>query len=318
MRMTATALIFILALLLIVAAYLSHSLVILHRVAVVDVVEGQADVLTGGRGKPVALRTGRLVREGDVVRTGPRSAVELRWVRWVGGMRVRLGENTSFKVKKAIVNQSTKDEESRLWVDRGSIWVRLRKVLRARSKFEVETPTVVAAVRGTTFGVTVEADGTTHIEVYEGQVEALGAGGVAASLTSGSATSVARRQRATSIRPLSAAERKRWRSLASIVGPFLDVSQPQDGVAVAGDALVVEGRAEPGAKVTVNGAAVALGGEGEFATSVRLAPGQATITVRAGDEDGRQTVVTRSLAVASAPSGRPEGAEAHQSVPASP
>ncbi|NIR01091.1 MAG: hypothetical protein GTN78_12970, partial [Gemmatimonadales bacterium] len=62
-----TLFIFGFALLTIFFVYLANSLAIVHRVAVVDVVTGEAGVRVHGRGDPVPLEEGKLVRAGDVV-----------------------------------------------------------------------------------------------------------------------------------------------------------------------------------------------------------------------------------------------------------
>jgi hypothetical protein len=304
MRMTAMALIFLFGLVAIFAAYLSHSLVILQRYAVVDAVQGTADLLVHGRGKPVPLQVGRLVRAGDVVRTGRNSSVELRWVRWVGGMRIKIGPETRFTVKKATVNRSTKEEESRLRVDLGRIWVRLRQALRGRSKFEVETPTVVAAVRGTVFSVLVDAAGASRVQVYEGQVSIKGASGAAATLSAASETTVSAEQRALETRPLTPAQLEQWQDETSIVGPFLEVSRPTDGERLAGDSVPVAGRTEPGVVVLADGHKLEVSESGEFSSQVALKPGAAALTITARDAAGRQSTVRRALSAVSPVSAR--------------
>ena len=127
MRQAAMLIIFLFALALVFGVYLSHSLVIVQRLAVVDVAQGKAEVLVHGRGDPTPLQVGKLVRAGDIVRTGPKSSVELRWVRWAGGMRVKIGENTRFRVIRSLLNRRTDETRARLGVDLGKIWVRLRQ-----------------------------------------------------------------------------------------------------------------------------------------------------------------------------------------------
>jgi len=295
MRMTATAFIFLFALLMIIAGYLSHTLVIVQRYVVVDVAQGQAEVLVHGRGKPVALKEGELVRVGDVIRTGPDSTVELRWMKWAGGMRIKIGPNTWFTVRRANENRSTKEEESRVRVEEGQIWVRLRRALRGRSKFEVETPTVVAAVRGTIFSVAVGEDGQSRLEVYEGTVRVTGLKGGTAILTGGSTTTVTKGQPATDSRPLSAHDLMQWQAQPAMVGPFLMVKSPGEGEEIEGSAARVEGRTEPSTTVLVAGREVSVADDGSFLTQAELRPGLNTLDVTARDRDGRETTVTRTV-----------------------
>lgn len=295
MRMTATALIFLFGLLAIIAGYLSHSLVILQRVVYVDRVVGRAEVFVHGRGAPVPLQAGKLVREGDVVRTGPDSSVELRWLKWAGGMRTKIGPQTRFRVKRAVVNRSTKDEESRLRVDIGKVWVRLRKALRGRSKFEVETPTVVAAVRGTVFSVSVGPGGVSEVEVYEGRVAVEGPRGAAATLGRGSQTTAGKGQRTLQIHPMTPEDLAQWTAESCIIGPFLEVSAPAEGEAVEGDSVSVVGRAEPEVRVLVNDQQAKVSTTGEFSAEARLEPEANTVTVTARDDAGRETTIIRGV-----------------------
>lgn len=292
MRQAAVALIFMFALLIIFAVYLSYSLAIVQRVAIVDAVEGNAQLLVHGEGDPKPVEEGRLVRTGDVLITGPDSSVELRWMRWAGGMRITVGENSRFKVIKSIVNRSKDVEESRLRLDVGRIWVRLRQALTGRSKFEVETPTIVAAVRGTIFSVEVAEDGSSRVEVYEGTVAVSAEGGAAATLTSGSQVGLQPGQEETEIRPLTLDELGDWESRDSMLGPFLAIASPSDGLATSDPSVLVAGRTEPGVQVFVNGREAAVAEDGEFSHSVPLNEEATPLAVLARDAEGRETVAS--------------------------
>ncbi len=300
MRRSATVLIFGFALLMIFLAYMMHTMTIVQRLAVVDVVDGQAEVLVHGEGDAIPLEEGKLVRAGDLIRTGPGSYVELRWMRWAGGMRIRVEPNTRFWVTRSILNKSTDEEESRLRIDLGKVWLRLREALTGKSKFEVETPTVVAAVRGTVFSVAVADDGTSHVEVLEGEVEIAGRDGAATRLTSGSCTEIAPGQQALETQPLSAGQLAAWEQQASMVGPFLRVDLPVDGVLIEKGSCAVAGRAEPGAQVFVNGGKVELSKDGEFSAEVPLEAGLNIIVVTARDPDNREATILRTVPRAAA------------------
>ncbi len=295
MRTAGLGIVFGFALLLITGVYLANTLAIMERVAIIDHVEGSPELLVHGKGTPARVQQGKLVRAGDIIRTGPNDTVDLRWARWVGGMRIKVGPNSRFLIKKATMNRSTKEEESRLRLDAGTIWVRLRDALRPNSKFEVETPTVVAAVRGTIFRVTVDKGGVSRVEVYAGTVDVRGEGGARATLTAGSESEVSATQKGARSEPLSESHRREWRSQDGIVGPLLQITEPQDGTAAA-HSVVVKGRAEPGAAVAVNGEAVAVDAEkGTFSHTVSLQSGKNTITVRAQDTRGGETQLVRTV-----------------------
>jgi hypothetical protein len=293
MRTAGLAMVFGFALMLITAVYLGQTLVIVQRIAMVDRVQGGPVVYVHGKGRPVRLQEGRLVRARDVIETTAGESVELRWMRWVGGMRVKVGPESRLLIKKAIVNTSSKAEESRLRLDRGNVWIRLRERLRGKSKFEVETPTVVAAVRGTIFHVAVAEDGTSQVDVYEGTVALTGQAGAAATLTSGSEAVVKRGQRGATSQPLSPACERAWQAQDTLIGPFLEVTAPQDGAAVTQETTTVRGRAERGAVVLVNGAAATVDEKGQFQEVVPLKAGVNAVTVIARDGSGHE--VKRAL-----------------------
>ncbi|MCA9386012.1 FecR domain-containing protein [Candidatus Dojkabacteria bacterium] len=52
----------------------------------------------------------------------------------------------------------------------GNTWHRVKKIVRAESRYIVETPTTLAAVRGTKFGVYTGEDGDTSVYVIDGNV----------------------------------------------------------------------------------------------------------------------------------------------------
>ena len=294
-RQAATALVFVFALLMIFAVYMLSSMAIIQRYAVLDVVEGSAQVLVHGEGEPAPCKVGELVRVGDVLQTGPDSSVELRWMRWAGGMRLKVGPESRFTIVRAIFNSSDEREESRLRLDRGRIWIRLRKALSGRSKFEVETPTVVAAVRGTVFGVVVAEDGTSTVEVYDGHVTVAGVDGATATVTGGGHTTVRRQQRGCQTFPMDRARLAQWEARRSIVGPFVLVTSPGEGVSSHGESIRVTGRTEPGVDVFVNGASVEISSKGGFSQEMPLAEGLNVIVVTARDRQGRETVITRTV-----------------------
>ena len=292
MRQSAVAMIFMFALLIIFAVYLSYSLAIIQRVAIVDTVEGNAQLLVHGEGDPQPVEEGRLVRAGDVLITGPGASVELRWMRWAGGMRITVGENSRFKVIKSIVNRSKGVEESRLRLDVGRIWMRLRQALTGRSKFEVETPTIGAAVRGTIFSVEVAEDGSSRVEVYEGTVDVAAEGGAAATLTSGSQVGLELGQEETEIRPLTLDELSDWETRDSMIGPFLAIASPPDGLKTSDPSVSVTGRTEPGVQVLINGQEAIVAEDGEFSHSVPLNEEATLLVVLARDAEGRETAAS--------------------------
>jgi hypothetical protein len=295
MRQAATLFIFGLLLLIIFFIFLSHSLAIVQRVAVVDTVSGKAEVLRDGTGEPAALEAGKLVHAGDVIHTGADGAVELRWARWAGGMRIKVGPNTKFTVKRAVRDRTKETEESVLRLEEGTMWVRLRKALTGKSKFEVETPTAVAAVRGTIFQVTVDPAGETRVSVWEGTVAVKPSGGGAVNVAEGTAVTAGE---AVGGQPqaLDEAEQEECLAQISVIGPYLEVREPEEGSEATGE-VKVTGRTEPDTTLTVNEKPITVTGEGAFKAAVQFEPGPQVVTVKALAPDGSETTVMRQVTV---------------------
>jgi hypothetical protein len=77
--------------------------------------------------------------------------------------------------------------------------------------------------------------------------------------------------------------------------PTLDVIGPVNGATVDGPNVVVQGKAEVGATVTVNGRTVVPGQDGSFSETFTPATGPVAITVVARDRAGNETTVKSNV-----------------------
>ena len=119
--------------------------------------------------------------EGDRVTTGDDSSADISLD---GGSLIHLEANTDFTIEKTARSQSS------FSLAFGSILAKIQKL--GSQSLTVRTPSAVAAVRGTEFGVDAAADQQTHVGVFdEGRVEVKGATG-AETLTPNQETSVAK------------------------------------------------------------------------------------------------------------------------------
>ncbi len=78
--------------------------------------------------------------------------------------------------------------------------------------------------------------------------------------------------------------------------PTLTIARPQAGSVVDAQNVVVQGKTEAGATVTVNGRTVALAPDGTFADSFTATPGALTLTVVSRDRAGNETTERVSVA----------------------
>ncbi|MGQ9461794.1 MAG: FecR family protein [Candidatus Fervidibacter sp.] len=122
-----------------------------------------------GRKQPVErpLKAGSLVLAGTLVKTGRDSFVVLHWVDEV---EMRIGPETQLKVTRSSYNKATKALDALFRLNLGAVFVNLKRKLPSRSRLELETPAITAAVRGTAYKATVSPNGMTTLEVKKGTV----------------------------------------------------------------------------------------------------------------------------------------------------
>ncbi len=102
---------------------------------------------------------------GDTVKTGVESRLELK----TGdeGFVMRIDENTELE----LTPQSLENPGTRAKARGGRVWTNVRQMAANRNNLTIETPTVLAAVRGTVFRIDVPDLNNTLLRVYEGKVE---------------------------------------------------------------------------------------------------------------------------------------------------
>jgi len=109
----------------------------------------------------------RAVQVGDLIRTGDLSSVTLVFF---DGSRTSLGANTRITVAQLSAQRDGSSQVIVLDQWLGQTLNRVERLLDPASRFEIETPTAVTAVRGTEFMVQVDDDGATQVTVAEGIV----------------------------------------------------------------------------------------------------------------------------------------------------
>jgi hypothetical protein len=132
-----------------------------------DQVVGSVDVLPTGSDAWRPASAGERVPEGSRIRTGPRSAAALVFF---DGSTTELKAETEVTV---IEMSSPRGNDRVILLEQalGQTYSRVQRSPDHESRFEIETPTTLVAVRGTEFSTAVEMDGTTHVAVTEGTVE---------------------------------------------------------------------------------------------------------------------------------------------------
>ncbi len=129
----------------------------------------QGVVVVGDGQQTRAARTGdRLRGVGATLSTGQRSAVVLQVDTAIG--TVQVAENTEFRIGRLqkFANQS---RLTTIEVLRGQVRLQLRRFTSPLSRFEIATPSGIAAVRGTEFGVDVDPKERMTVATETGQVD---------------------------------------------------------------------------------------------------------------------------------------------------
>jgi len=270
----------------------AQTMAMVEILAVIDERAGAVHVMRGDAARSATL--GMLVRSGERVRTGADGRVGIHWA---DGSRAELGPDSELVIQRCCLNKFRHTRTSHFRLNLGQVWIRIHGMLQPGSKFEVETPTIVAAVRGTIFGLRVAQDGTTRLEVYRGSVDIID-NGISQSIESGAkgkAAVVGRRR--FEVQALSDADAQRWREKWDIVGPLVEISEPAQDSTTSVALAPVRGCTETAAAVTVNGERVRVNPRGVFRTRARLTTGSNVITIVATMGELR-TILVRKVTYA--------------------
>ncbi|MGD1908583.1 MAG: FecR domain-containing protein [Leptolyngbyaceae cyanobacterium] len=115
-----------------------------------------------------AQRGDRLNQSGHGIYTGSRASTVLNIDSGIG--TVSVAENTRFSVRRlAILSDGAR--VTVLSVTQGQARIQARPFTNPNTRLELHTPSGVAAVRGTEFGVNVAGDGKSTVGTLEGSVE---------------------------------------------------------------------------------------------------------------------------------------------------
>ena len=107
-----------------------------------------------------------ILLEGDTVKTDGQGEAEISFA---DGSVLRLSPKTEIQINQASL-KSLWEQNVNVSVNYGKIWFRIIKIFDDGSSWEVETPTVVATVRGTAFGLELLDEGKVSVLVAESEV----------------------------------------------------------------------------------------------------------------------------------------------------
>lgn len=128
-------------------------------------VSGQVMLLSGRNGRKRPLTSGALIRVGDeIISHSGSTSVEL-----ADGSVIRLSPNSRLAFNRLTRYGKSGMVDTRLRLNDGELETQVEPFLEDGSRFEIETPSAVAAVRGTMFTLQTDPTGT-DLRVTDGTV----------------------------------------------------------------------------------------------------------------------------------------------------
>ena len=129
-------------------------------------VTGTVQLISGNTGRKTPLGEDALIRVGDEILSASGTAT----IELADGSEVRISPNSRLIFNRLTQYGKAGMVDTRLRLDRGEIHTRVKPVMDGGARFEIETPSAVAAVRGTAFSLQTSAEGT-RLQVTEGDVD---------------------------------------------------------------------------------------------------------------------------------------------------
>jgi len=136
--------------------------------ATLEVLNAGVEVQRVNTSNPIAVHVEAIVGVGDIIRTDATGQARITF--FADGTDATLEPNTEY----SIVKFQGDDQNFQLTVEAlaGEVTHRLNRALGANSSYDVQTPGMTLAARGTVFTVRVEADGRSAMLTREGTVAA--------------------------------------------------------------------------------------------------------------------------------------------------
>ena len=136
-------------------------------VASVIAFEGNVTVIKRGADKKVAVVKNLLLWGGDTIHTGPSSNVTLLFT---DSSRTLIQSSSEMKIESLESYGATGMAKIKTKLKQGRTHNRVIPRTGPGSRFEITTPSAIAAVRGTEYRISASPDGTTRTEVLRGSV----------------------------------------------------------------------------------------------------------------------------------------------------
>jgi hypothetical protein len=140
---------------------------------ILSITEGNVFVMKAGTASWIEAQAGMSLEAGDSIKTDESSSAEITFF---DGSTIELQAGTEIKIASLDISTDTGSTTITLEQAIGNTISRVTKIVDPASRYEVETPTGVAGVRGSVMQVYVIEDGTSWIINLEGDVWAASQG----------------------------------------------------------------------------------------------------------------------------------------------
>jgi uncharacterized repeat protein (TIGR01451 family) len=138
-----------------------------------SITEGNVFVMKAGTDSWIEAQVGISLEVGDIVKSGNSSSAEITFF---DGSTIELQAGTEIEVASLDISADTGSTTITLQQTIGATISRVTKLVDSASRYEIETPAGVAAVRGSVMLVSVIEDGTTWITNKKGNMWAIAQG----------------------------------------------------------------------------------------------------------------------------------------------
>ncbi len=131
---------------------------------VITSLQGELTVKKAGSANWVKAEVKMLLNKGDSIKTGAEASAKITFF---DGSTIELKANTQIEFTD-LINEQAKQIQMKQEI--GETISKVEKLVDSASKYEIETPTAVAGVRGSSMRVSVSPDGTTQVQNLEGKI----------------------------------------------------------------------------------------------------------------------------------------------------
>jgi hypothetical protein len=140
---------------------------------ILSITEGDISVMKAGTASWIEAQVGMSLQAGDSIKTGDDSRAKITFF---DGSTIELQAGTEIEITSLDISTETGSTTITLEQTIGNTVSRVTKLVDPASRYEVETPTGVVAVRGSAVQIYVTEDGTTRAVNLEGEIWAVGEG----------------------------------------------------------------------------------------------------------------------------------------------